>query len=359
MPRMFSTRALWTLARAGHLSARIRANREGVTAIRLHLTGAAVDTGLLDALADGGASTVEVARRMGVADEELLAAFLRVVAAAGLVTETDRGSWRLTGSGRAVVDDDLVRAVYQAFPGFHTGLYRDLPGQLGGGPARRDVAEQGALIARISAAFEPFVLASLTRAIAEHAPRRVLDIGCGAGFQLAAMLEAAPEAEGVGIDLDAGAAALAGRTLADRGLSGRAQVLRADVRSPEVRNGPLARPFGLALLANVVYYVPIGERAALLRDIAGLLEPGGVLLVVTTVASPQLFSRHFDLLLRAQEGEMELPEVDVLLGQLAAAGLRPARPRPIAPGAPVVTVAAVRPRARHLGGSDDVRRDRV
>ena len=343
MPRLISTRALWTLAREGHLRARIRANREGVAAIRLHLTGAAVDSGLLDALADGGASTAELTRRMGGADEDLLAAFLRVVAAAGLVTGTDGGFWRLTARGRAGVDDDLVRAVHQAFPGFHTGLYRGLPHQLRGGPARRDVAEQGALIARISAAFEPFVLASLTGAVAEHTPRRVLDVGCGAGLQLAAMLEAAPEADGVGIDLDAGAAALAERTLAARGLSGRAQVLRADVRSPEVRTGPLARPFDLALLANVVYYLPIGERGALLRDVAGLLEPGGVLLVVTTVAAPQFFSRHSDLLLRAQEGEMELPEVDVLLEQLADAGLRPARPRPIAPGAPVVTVAAVRP----------------
>ena len=343
MSRLIGTRALWTLARAGHLRARIRANREGLTGIRLHLTSAAVGSGLLDALAGGATSTAELARRTGVADEELLAAFLRVLAAAGLVSGTGSGALRLTGRGRAVVDDDLVRAVYQAFPGFHTGLYRDLPGQLAGGPARRDVAEQGALIARISAGFEPFILASLTRAIAEHTPRRVLDIGCGAGLQLAAMLEAAPQAEGVGVDLDARAAALAQRTLADRGLSGRAQVLRADVRSPEARTGPLTRPFGLAVLANVIYYVPIGERTALLRDIAGLLEPGGVLLVVTTVASPQLFSRHFDLLLRAQEGQMELPEVDVLLGQLADAGLRPAPPRPIAPGAPVVAVTAVRP----------------
>jgi hypothetical protein len=69
MPRLISTRALWTLARAGHLSARVWANREGVTAIRLYLAGAAVDTGLLDALAGGGASTGDLARRMGVDDE--------------------------------------------------------------------------------------------------------------------------------------------------------------------------------------------------------------------------------------------------------------------------------------------------
>lgn len=342
MPRLISTRALWTLARAGNLPARLRANREGATAIRLHLVGAAVDTGLLDALAAGEADTGELARRMGVGDEELLAAFVRVVESVGLV-QLRRGSWSLTPRGRAIVDDDLVRAVYQAFPGFHTGLYRDLRPQLAGGPPRRDVVEQGGLIARVSAAFEPFVLSELTATVVERAPRRVLDIGCGAGLQLAAVLSAAPSAHGVGIDADADAATLAQQTLRERGLDGRAHIRRADVRQVVAdRTGPLADPFDLAVLANVIYYVPVGERVALLRDVASLLAPGGVLLLVTSVAMRQLFSRHFDLLLRAQEGAMELPDADELLGQLTAAGLHPSSARPIAPGAPVVTVRAVR-----------------
>jgi SAM-dependent methyltransferase len=329
----------------GNLRARVRANREGVAAIRLFLVGAAVDTGLLDALTDGPAAVDDLARRLQVDDAELLAAFVRVVASAGLVRDRDGGSWELTAHGRAIVDDDLVRAVYQAFPGFHTGLYRDLRGQLAGGPPRRDVAEQGALIARISAAFEPFVLDRLTRSVAEQEPRRVLDIGCGAGLQLAAALEAAPAAAGVGLDADAGAATLAERTLRERGLDGRAAVLRADLReAAQERTGPLAEPFDLAVLANVVYYVPTDERVALLRDIASLLEPGGVLFLVTSLATPQLFSRHFDLLLRAQEGRMELPVAGELLAQLAAAGFEGSQPQPLAPGAPVVTLTAVRNR---------------
>lgn len=343
MPPLISTRALWTLARAGNVRARVRANREGAAGIRLHLAGAAVETGLLDALAGGGASLGELARRLGADDEALLAAFVRVVASAGLVHGRDDGRWQLTARGRAIVDDDLVRATYQAFPGFHTGLYRGLPHQLTGGAPRRDVAEQGALIARISAAFEPFVLDQLTRALAAQAPRRVLDIGCGAGLQLAAMLESVPTADGVGIDADADAAALAERTLRDRGLAGRGHVVRAGLREAAAdRTGRFAEPFDLALLANVIYYVPMAERVALLRDAALLLSPGGTLFLVTTVATPQLFSRHFDLLLQAQEGEMELPDAEGLLGQLSAAGFRAAPPRPIAPGAPVVTVTAVR-----------------
>jgi predicted O-methyltransferase YrrM len=144
----------------------------------------------------------------------------------------------------------------------------------------------------------------------------------------------------VGVDTDADAADLARRTLADRGLAGRSQVLRGDVRDLV---GGAEAPFDLVLLANVVYYVPVGERVALLRSLAELIAPGGTLLVVTTVATPRLTSRHFDLLLRAQEGAMELPHTDVLVGQLVQAGLEPAAPRRIAPGMPLVVVAAVRP----------------
>jgi SAM-dependent methyltransferase len=334
--------ALLKIVRAGNLRARLRANRDGVAALRLHVAGAALHTGLLDALREGGATTDELAGRLDADDRSLFAAFARLDASAGLIgADGDDGPWRLTDRGRSVVSDDLVRAAYEAFPGFHTALYRELGPLLAGGPKRRDVAEQGELIARVSAGFEPLVLGALTGAVAAAAPQRVLDIGCGAGLELAAMLEAAPGARGVGIDVDGGAAALAERTLSVRGLVGRGQVVHTDVRAAATgRSEPFAEPFDFALLANVLYYLPMAERVPLLRDVAGLLTPGGTLFVVTTVAAPQFFSRHFDLLLRAQEGQMELSTGEELARQLSEAGLRPEPLRPIAPGAPVVTVTA-------------------
>jgi SAM-dependent methyltransferase len=298
---------------------------------------AALRTGVLDALADRSGTTDDLAQRTGATDTALLAAFLRVLAAAGLVS-ADRAGWRLTGRGRVVLDDDLVRASYEAFGGFHTDLYRDLHRQLGGGPSRRDVTERGEVIARVSAAFEPFVHAVLTRTVIERRPRRVMDIGCGAGLELATMLEAVPEAVGVGVDSDEPSVALARRTLDARGLAGRAMVLHGDVR----RLDQQVEAVDLALLANVVYYVPLSDRVAFLRDLRRLLAPGGVLLVVTTAAAPQLFSRHFDLLLRAQDGAMELPDAEQLVAQLSEAGFRPQPPQRIAPGAPIVAVTAVR-----------------
>ncbi|WP_100501949.1 methyltransferase domain-containing protein [Geodermatophilus chilensis] len=340
MSRLSTARILLTVLRAGNARARLRATRDGQAAVRLNTGAAAVRTGVLDALAGGPAATSELARRLGTPEEDLLAAFLRVLESVGLVRAEDGGRWSLTAGGRAVADDDLVRASHEAFAGFHTGLYRELEPLLAGGPRRRDVVEHGGVIARVSTAFEPFVDDVLRETVAAVAPRRVLDVGCGAGLQLATMLATAPRAEGVGVDADADAADLARRTLADRGLAGRSQVLRGDVRDLV---GGAEAPFDLVLLANVVYYVPVGERVALLRSLAELIAPGGTLLVVTTVATPQLTSRHFDLLLRAQEGATELPHTDVLVGQLVQAGLEPAAPRRIAPGMPLVAVAVVRP----------------
>jgi hypothetical protein len=117
-----------------------------------------------------------------------------------------------------------------------------------------------------------------------------------------------------------------------------------DIRTAlaEERAGALAEPFDLALLANVVYYLPPAERVPLLRAVAGALVPGGTLLVITTAATAQLFSRHLDLLLRAQEGDMQLPDAGALVAQLTEAGLSPEPPHSVVPGAPLIAVSAVR-----------------
>jgi 2-polyprenyl-3-methyl-5-hydroxy-6-metoxy-1,4-benzoquinol methylase len=343
MPGMINPGVLWKMVRAGHPGARLRGTRDALTAVRVHLCAAAVETGVLDALAAGEATTAELAERLGVVDDELLAAFLRMAGAAGLVGGGDGRPWHLRPRGRAIVDDDVVRAGYEGFAGLHTAVYRDMASMLTGGPRRRDVAEHGALIARLSQGFAPLVTDVLTRAVAGRRPHRVLDVGCGGGLELAAMLEAAPAARGVGVEVDAAAADLAERTLRERGLSGRASVVRADVRDPSARTeGPLSEPFDVAVLANVIYYLPMAERVPLLRDIAGLLAPGGLLFLVSTVATPQYFSRHFDLMLRSQEGQMQITDAATLVEQLSQAGFRVDPPRTVTPGAPIVIVTGTR-----------------
>ena len=336
MARLFSPRATWAVLRAGDLRARLRALREGQGGLRLHLTAAALSTGLVDALADGSRTTGELAAALGGDEEALFEAWLGTAAAVGLL-RADGTRWSLTRFGDALRTDDLARATYEAFADFHTGLYRDLAPVLQGRARRRDVVEKGELISRVSAGFEPFVLGRLTAEVSGTGARRVLDVGCGAGVNLATMTAAAPGVVGIGLDVDAGSLDLARGTLARHGVADRADVLLADVRDVVRQRPPeLAEPVDLALLANVLYYLPPAERVPLLRDVAALLRPGGRLLVVTTVAEPSLFSRHFDLLLRSQEGQLQLSDGPTLTGQLQEAGLTGVTVERLVPGQPLV-----------------------
>jgi SAM-dependent methyltransferase len=342
VPRLLSPRATWSVLRAGDLRTRLRAVREAQAALRLHLTAAALTTGLVDALASGPRTTSQLAEQLGASDGSLLEAWLRTATAAGLLRQ-DGERWALTRTGSALHGDDLARASYEAFAGFHTGLYRELTPVLQGRARRRDVREEGGLIARVSAGFEPFVLGELTRVVRAHGSRRVLDVGCGTGVNLATMVSAGPDVRGVGLDLDADAVALARETVRAWDLADRAAVLQADVRGiVHDRPEPLREPFDVALLANVLYYLPPVERVPLLRDVVALLAPAGQLLVVTTVVDPMLFSRHFDLLLRAQEGELHLSDADVLGEQLRHAGLADVEVRRLVPGQPLVLASGSR-----------------
>lgn len=331
-------RTVLKVARSGDVRARVAAIRDAQAAVRVAAVTAGLRTGTLDHLRSGPDSVAGIAGKRGWSDQVVVEGLLQVLAMLGLVER--RGStWGLTRRGSALLEDDVARATYEGFGGYHVGLYGGIERQLGGGPPRQDVVEHGDIIARVARAMDPFVADALTREIARNRPRRILDVGCGSGSHLTHLLTAVPEATGVGIETDHGAATIARMALTDHGLAGRASVVEGDVR--QVLD-PSLGSFDLALLANVVYYFPPAERVDLLRAVADRLERGGALVVVTTVLTDALFSRHLDLLLRVQEGDMGLPSTEELCDQLRSAGLAPERPRRISPGEPLTAVVARR-----------------
>lgn len=331
-------RPLIRTLRSGDTRGRITALRSSNEALKVAVTGAALRAGLLDELAARPSTTAELAAAHGWTDESLAEAFVSVLAAYGLVRSTSRG-WETTRHGRRMADDEIVRAVYEAFATYHTALYRTIDEQLVGGEPRRDIEQDGALIARLSRFMDAFVLAELDEVIGQQAPSRFLDVGCGAAAHLLHVLRSAPGAHGVGIETDPEAAELARRAVEESGVGGRATVVEADVR--DYLQGS-SEEFDLVLLANVIYYVPLAERGRLLRSLADRLAPGGRLVLVSTALTDDSFSRHFDLLLRAQGGGAELPDVEVLREQLRQVGLQPDPARRIAPGEPLVAVTAHR-----------------
>jgi SAM-dependent methyltransferase len=117
---------------------------------------------------------------------------------------------------------------------------------------------------------------------ADLPPRRVLDLGCGDGLLLATVLEAFPEAEGVGVDYSPPMLGQARTRLAAFGP--RAAVVEADLAAPAWR-GAVRGPLDAVVSGLAIHHLPDDRKRSLYGEIYGLLAAGGTFLNCEHVAS--------------------------------------------------------------------------
>lgn len=106
---------------------------------------------------------------------------------------------------------------------------------------------------------EALVRLALRAAKSRGAPRKILDLGCGSGALLCALLSECERAFGVGADLSAEACAATQANLARNGLGKRAAVLRG--------NWCEALAGAFDLIVSNPPYIPAGEIAGLDREV--------------------------------------------------------------------------------------------
>jgi SAM-dependent methyltransferase len=145
--------------------------------------------------------------------------------------------------------------------------------------------------------------------------RVVVDVGCGPGPWLAAILEQHPHLHGVAFDLEE-ARASAEATLSAAGLGGRATFVAGDFFA-EVPGGDLL------LLANVLHDWHDEDAARILDSCRAALEPGGRIVIVDRVLPDGDEPHHgkgvdLNMLFNVGGRERSLGELTSLL---AAAGL--------------------------------------
>ena len=133
--------------------------------------------------------------------------------------------------------------------------------------------------------------------------RCVVDLGCGTGSLMLAMLQAFPEAQVVGLDFDPTLLALARARLAE--FSGRALLMQGDLREDSwLASLPL--PADAAVSATALHWLPADELTLLYRRLAKGLHQEGIFLNADHVGSDYTpiqegWERHRQLV-RAQEG---------------------------------------------------------
>ncbi|MFI8931157.1 methyltransferase [Streptomyces sp. NPDC053474] len=253
---------------------------------RTSLLKAAVELGLYDALAAQPLTAEQLARAVG-ADPRALRVLLGAAAASGLIA-TDGTRYHLP-PGAA----ELLVSTSPQYAGHAVGVnvsdweweaMRDLAAvvRAGGTLLSPDATERdfpywtrfaadGTFVTRAAAA----ALVEETRAWAEaRRGVRLLDVGCGHALFGLEFARQHPDAVVHGLDwpevLDQA------RTHARRmGLADRAAFLAGDAFT-----APLAGPYDLVIVANLLPLFPRERAVALLRRLAGVLRPGGRLVTV-------------------------------------------------------------------------------
>ena len=130
----------------------------------------------------------------------------------------------------------------------------------------------------------------------------ILDLGCGTGSLMAALLETIPGAHALGVDLDPTLLLLAGKRLAAFG--DRAQTVLVDLRE-ESWLASIPKSFDAIVSATALHWLNPEQLAAVYVQIATLLCPGGIFLNADHVASDnslvqQAWAKHRTETLAAQ-----------------------------------------------------------
>lgn len=336
-----SPTSLLPLLRSPHLVAKLRLRRDLRAFLRLQFLAVAAQMELLPHL-QSPKSSEALARRLGLADRELLTTLLDLGVAlrelrgsrAGYVLRgrTSRALATSTGTSLSASIEELVD--------YHTEVYAALPQHLLDGQQRDYLSGRGELIVRSSRLVEP-ALAALTRSlVAERGPMSILELGCGSGVYLRHAGTANPHARGIGVELQPTVASVAGESLKRWGAADRFAVLQGDARRlPAAVGGD----FDLITLYNNIYYFTPDERDHLLGELRSRLRPGGKLVIASMLRGRTPASLSLSLVLAATRGCTALPSEASLLDSLRRRAFTRIGSRRLLPGEPFMAVAGERP----------------
>jgi SAM-dependent methyltransferase len=245
--------------------------------------------GLYAALAEGPATSAELATRAGIA-ERYAREWLEQQAVAALVDHDGHpdGGLRRYSLDPAVTEVVLDREALSYLAPLAAGIVgaaRALPAVMeafrsGGGVPYASYGDEfrGAIAAlnrpmfldQLASTWLP-ALPDVDRRLRAAPPARVLDIGCGCGWSTIAIARAYPGAEVVGVDSDAASIELARANAASAGLDGRVRFVSADVGAID------GEGFDLACAFECIHDMsdPVGALSAVRQA----LVPGGTLLI--------------------------------------------------------------------------------
>ncbi|MFI5367038.1 MAG: SAM-dependent methyltransferase [Candidatus Binatia bacterium] len=322
-------RTLWSLIRSGQLAVMLSMTRLVGPYHRVAFVASGLSSGWLRKLAAGPVALQVLAADLGVdaALRDGLEAWLQLGVALGELRSGPDG-YTLRGKlSRTLTDpaNDAAAAFIEEVALLHNTLISESPNRLRQGNPFTLADQDARMIARSSRLAEPFICEALDAVIPPRGPLRLLEIGCGTAAYIRYAAGRNAELTALGIDLQAGAAALAGENIAKWNLAARVTIECGDVtqRTP-------APVFDVATLHQNIYYFPVEQRVGVLRHVRGFLKPGGRLLLTTICQGPGT-GGILSLWGAMTAGCGRLPTPAEMVAQLDAAGFSAVTRRSLVP----------------------------
>jgi 4-hydroxy-2,2'-bipyrrole-5-carbaldehyde O-methyltransferase len=334
-------RGLVDTVRTGRVPARALAIADSRSLVRSMFLASAVQIDLLPFLR-GGRRFSAIVDHTGCTRPDRLRAWLWIGSELGELSRRGEAYGLRGRRSRALAAGDrLLTAHYRSMLEYQVGPYGSLEQLLRSdvGEGRSDLAQYADDIAQVSLAAAPFVASFVRHAVTEVRPENVLDVGCGTGVYARVVLDADPRVRVEGIDLAEDVVAAARRELDQAGYGSRVVLHVGDVRRWSAES---ETRFDLVMLLNNVYYFDQQKRAALYREMSGLLTERGQLLIVSMLAPGSVAAAHLHFMLTCQDAPSSLPGRNEIESDLDQAGLEIVANQVLVPTEPFVGLRATR-----------------
>jgi cyclopropane fatty-acyl-phospholipid synthase-like methyltransferase len=290
----------------------------------------AISEGIYDVLSKGPASLKYIQRNFGTdVDQEGLKAWLDFGVAIGELDKRDEIYNIKKAFSKKLLkpSNDALKAFFQSRVEVFYDYIIKTPAHLKQNKKMNYSHSYGELLARASRTLESILIEVVDKVIPTDGRCSLLEVGCGSGIYIKRACDRNPILTVTGLELQKTVVDFARENVNAWQIEDRVNIEHIDVRQYQTD-----QQFDIVTFFNLIYYFPENERTDLLRNLRGLINTGGKLILTTLCPVNDPSVQLLNLWSSMTEGFGPLPYPDNICSQLKAAGFNQAQFEQLVPG---------------------------
>lgn len=212
-------------------------------------------------------------------DENLLEQWVTVGVSIGHLKEAGRGRYKLANTWKLPKPkgDNSSGVLLKEMMELHIPTLLNYPEMMRSGKRLHfDEEKHAGTVAETSRLLEVLAMPKMSKRIRENNVQSVLDIGCGEAGYIKKLAGRFPGTQFTGIEIS-------------KEVTEKAQQLTEENENISIENADLwdynpGQTFNMVMMNNVLHYIDLEKREALILELGSWVSPGGILSIVTPIA---------------------------------------------------------------------------